>query len=98
MRGDVAGDRDVVFQRLGLPAYDVGPALQKPLIVGEPARPRRALSVRRLDGALAVWNRVGRIGDVGVERLGAFGRRVERESVLRVKIQALRSHSGLHWP
>ena len=60
---------DVFGQHGAFPRGDVGPVLHEPLIVGEPRGPRRAPAVRRENGPCAIRHRMGRIGDVRVERV-----------------------------
>ena len=83
MRGDLAGDRHVLGQRLRLVGQDVGPVVDEALVLDEPGRPLRAArKVRRLDRAPAVRDRVRRVGEVRVGRLGLAGaaRRRRRRS------------------
>ena len=65
MRDDVAGDRGVLCQRLGLPSQNVWPILDKSLVLEQPGGPARAALIRRivgwLDGPLSVRDRVLRI-------------------------------------
>ena len=53
------GDRQVVSERRGLPAQDVGPAVDKPLVFEEPGRPARsAREISGLDRPVPVGDRM----------------------------------------
>src|SRR5207302_10331556 len=67
-------------------------------IRGEPGVPgRTARVIRRLDRALAIWYRMLRVGDVGVESI-LRGRLVERQLAVLGEIHRPRRDAGLRRP
>ena len=94
MRRDVAADGQVLRERLGAPDEDVGAAVHESLVFVEPRTPvGPARIVGELDRSLAVWNRMGRIGDVAVvhrcPRLTRRGR-LERQPAASPEIEFAR--------
>ncbi|MEZ5364004.1 MAG: hypothetical protein R2748_17105 [Bryobacterales bacterium] len=61
MRDDFAGDAEVLFERLGLPTQYVGPVVDEALIFDQPGPTSSRREVGRLDGPMAVRNRVLRV-------------------------------------
>ena len=88
--GDPPGDRDVLGERLRLPAQDVRPQVGEALIADEPRPPARAPRViGRLDRPRPVGHGPGRVGNVAVEGAGRLGRgRLEGQPPVLPEIQA----------
>ena len=100
MRRDIAGDGDVFRQDIAFPAEHVGPVIDKALILELPDRPvRSAGEIGRLNGPLAIRDRVVRIGCVAVEGIVAgTSRRIKAELAARAEIQVLLGRPGFRRP
>ena len=85
MGHDIARHGDVFRQRFRFPRKHVGPQIDESLILDQPRSPSGTPPISRPHGRVTIRHGVCRIGDVGVEGLGARVRRLG-ESQLAVGV------------
>ena len=111
---DVAGDGDVVVEYGGLELGEVLAAFDEALIFNEPGAPLGAGAVGGLDGAVAVGDRVGGVGNIlgdgegggngfagslrGAEREALLTREIERGGVEAAFVSGCRGPNGVALP
>src|SRR5262249_4649834 len=88
MRDYVPADSQIFIENICLPRQHVIPSFEKSLILHQPGVPGRSSSIGRLDGSLAIRNRIGRIRNVTFRLLIIFSRGfIKRQRLTTVKVE-----------
>src|SRR6185369_13962670 len=81
MGHNIAGNHRVFSKRFRFPGKHIRTILNEPLILEQPCGPARSTLIRRIvswfDRTRPVWNGVSRVGNITVELVLWFGRRLK---------------------